>query len=247
MRKEARMACNPVTSLQALKTDETKEKIEGGRMRYSFRDKNTDVRAFATFSSKRTPAADEECSPSTGRSKQIICSFCKDNHELDVCMKFLKIPLTDRRTFAQTNALCWGCLKWGHLYKECRGRKTCRTCYRRHPTSLHKDSTTQDEPSNQVIRESSQGNPVCHSIDVRSTSSRPEPVTHSLIVPVWLHHEDSPDSKLMMYALLDDQSDACFIKQTALDKLGLEGPEVHLKLSTVLAEEQKKARRLMVL
>ena len=37
--------------------------------------------------------------------------------------------------------------------------------------------------------------------------------------------------------LLDDQSDTCFIKQTAVDKLGVSGPELHLKLSTVLAQQ----------
>lgn len=37
--------------------------------------------------------------------------------------------------------------------------------------------------------------------------------------------------------LLDDQSDTCFIKQTAVDKLGASGPELHLKLSTVLAQQ----------
>ena len=243
-RKEARIACNPVTSLQALRTDETKEKFEGGGTKYPFRDKNIDARALATFSSRRTPDADEECTPSTGTSKQIVSPFCKDNHELDVCAKFLKIPLTERRTFAQANALCWGCLKWGHIYKECRGRKTCRTCSRRHPTSLHDGSITQDEPSYQVVRESSRRNPVCHSFDVHSTSSNPEPVAHSLIVPVWLHHQDSPDSKFMVYALLDDQSDACFIKQTALDKLGIESPEVNLKLSTVLAEEEITTQKI---
>ena len=240
MRKEARIACNPVTSLQALKTEETKEKTEGGRTRPPYRDKNNDVRALATGSSN----AVGERGPSTGGSKRIICPFCKDNHELDACTKFLKISLSDRRTFAQTNALCWGCLKWGHIYRECRGRKTCRTCSRRHPTSLHDDSTTQDESSDQVNRESSRRNPVCHSIDVRSTSSCPEPITHSLIVPVWLHHEDSPDCKIMVYALLDDQSDACFIKQTALEMLGIEGPEVHLRLSTVLAEEDITSQKI---
>ena len=40
-----------------------------------------------------------------------------------------------------------------------------------------------------------------------------------------------------MYALLDDQSNVCFIKTKALEKLNIHGPEVHLKLSTVLAEE----------
>lgn len=39
--------------------------------------------------------------------------------------------------------------------------------------------------------------PVYHSIDVCSTIRCPEPVTHSLIVPVWLHHEDNPDCKLI--------------------------------------------------
>lgn len=153
MRKEARIACNPVTSLQALKTEETKEKTEGRRTRPPFRDKNNDVRALATVSSKETSDAVEERGPSTGGSKRIICPFCKGNNELDACTKFLKIPLSDRRAFAQTNALCWRCLKWGHIYKECRGRKTCRTCSHRHPTSLHDDSTTQEESSNQVNRE----------------------------------------------------------------------------------------------
>ena len=100
------------------------------------------------------------------------------------------------------------------------------------------------ESSNQVVRESSRRNPVCHSIDVHSISSTPEPATHSLIVPVWLHHEDTPDSKFMVYGLLNDQSDACFIKQTALDKLGIEGPEVNLKLSTVLAEEEITSQKI---
>ena len=50
----------------------------------------------------------------------------------------------------------------------------------------------------------------------------------------------------MMYALLDDQmqSDACFIKQTAFDKLGIEGLEVNLKLSTVLAEEEITSQKI---
>lgn len=61
--------CVTVTSLQALKTEETKEKIKGGRTKYSLWDKNTDVRALATVSSKVTSDAVEEGSPSTGSNK----------------------------------------------------------------------------------------------------------------------------------------------------------------------------------
>ena len=48
----------------------------------------------------------------------------------------------------------------------------------------------------------------------------------------------------MVYALLDDKSDACFIKQTALEKLGVDGPEIHLKLSTVLAQETITSQKI---
>ena len=53
------------------------------------------------------------------------------------------MPLSERRKFAQANALCWGCLKWGPLSKECRGRKIGNICNRRHPTLLHDDAAAQ--------------------------------------------------------------------------------------------------------
>ena len=52
------------------------------------------------------------------------------------------------------------------------------------------------------------------------------------------------DKKIMVYALLDDQFDACFIKQGTLEKLGVDGPEVNLKLSTVLAEETNTSQKI---
>lgn len=58
--------------------------------------------------------------------------------------------------------------------------------------------------------------------------------SHSLIVPVWLHHQDNPKDKVKVYALLDEQSDACFIKESTLTALGVDGPEVDLELSTLL-------------
>ena len=126
MRKEARIACNPVTSPQALKAEGAKDKVEPGRSKNSSRDKgDVRVRTFATKSEEKSGNAVTD-----SNSKKIICAFCKNNHELDLCEKFSKIVLSERKKFVQTNALCWGCLKWGHVYKECRGRKTCRRCGR---------------------------------------------------------------------------------------------------------------------
>lgn len=116
----------------------------------------------------------------------------------------------------------------GYMYKECRGRKTCRTCNRRHPTSLHDGSAMpQDKPPNQENRESGLRNPICHYSEVRSMNSHAKFVSHSLMVPVWLYCESDPDHNcnIMVYALLDDQPDACFIKSSALGKLDVNDPE----------------------
>ena len=178
-------------------------------------------------------------------NKRIVCPFCKDNHELDMRMKFTKIPLSDWKKFAQDNALCWRCLKWDHMYKECSGRKTCRTCNRRHRTSLHDESAMpQDKPPDSENRESGLRNPICHCSEVRNMSSHADLVSHSLIVPVWFHHESNPDNKIIVYALLDDQSDACFTKTSALEQLDVSGPEVHMKLSAVLAEEDITSEKI---
>ena len=201
MRKEARIACNPVTFPQALKAEEAKDKVEPGRSKNSSRDKGDfRVKTFATKSEEKSGNAVTD-----SNSKKIICAFCKNNHELDLCEKFSKIVLSERKKFVQTNALCWGCLKWGHVYKECRGRKTCRRCGRRHSTYLHDDSVMEhDRVPDQENGELSHSNPISHCIEVCHLNNHAEPVSHSLIVPVWLHHEDNPSNKLMVYALLDD-------------------------------------------
>ena len=67
---------------------------------------------------------------------------------------------------------------------------------------------------------------------------------HSLIVPVWLRHKKNTNNKMLTYALLDERSDACFVKEDLLRRLDVNGPEIELKLSTVLAEKVVKSRRV---
>ena len=138
MRKEARIACNPVTSLQALKAEEAKDKVEPGRSKFNSRDKGDfRVRTFATKSEEKSGNAMADSS-----SKKIFCAFCKNNHELDLCEKFSQIALSERKKFVQANALFRGCLKWGHVYKECRGRKTCRRLIYKKTSPIHHLRTT---------------------------------------------------------------------------------------------------------
>jgi len=61
--------------------------------------------------------------------------------------------------------------------------------------------------------------------------------SHSLIVPVWLYQRGYAEKKELVYALLDNESDACFVTEEILQKLVISGPQVQLKLSTVLGED----------
>ena len=53
-----------------------------------------------------------------------------------------------------------------------------------------------------------------------------------------------PKGKVKVYALLDEQSDACFIKESTLTALGVDGPEVNLELSTVLGQKTITSKRV---
>ncbi|XP_068742185.1 uncharacterized protein [Montipora capricornis] len=140
---------------------------------------------------------------------------------------------TEKMEFIKSRGVCLGCLKYGYMKKDCRGRNICKKWKGFHPTSLHLNSAaSQEQNSNEGIPEVTS-----HRIEASNSEKHTECYSHSLIMPVWLNHEQAPQNKQLFYALLDDQSDACFIKDTVLEKLQANGPEVQLKLSTVLAEE----------
>ena len=65
---------------------------------------------------------------------RLPCINCGQNHQLDVCLKFMKIALKDRINF------CFWCLqpmKPQHNAKTCEKRLNCRICSGGHPTAIH--------------------------------------------------------------------------------------------------------------
>ena len=67
---------------------------------------------------------------------------------------------------------------------------------------------------------------------------------HSQILPVWVHHISNPEDKILVYALLDDQSDGCFVKETTMNRLKASGPDFQLDLSTVLGSEKISCKKI---
>ena len=168
------------------------------------------------------------------KSEAIPCPLCKAAHDLDVCKQFLKKCLAERRDLIKANALCLGCLKWGHMKRNCRRRLVCNTCNGFHPTSLHSNPVPNENEQDSGLSDTPTA--TSHRVNLSDMKSLNPSCMHLLIVPVWIHHRKNSSNKLLTYALLDEQSDACFVKED-LQRLDASGPEVNLKLSTVLAEK----------
>ena len=165
--------------------------------------------------------------------------------------------MDDRSSFVWTNYLCYGCLCPGHRTRFCRNRILCKRCSKNHPTSLHgyvykpedKKSNTLDETGDSTSSAQAQstevpteGNKVdpkvtqIHGVTLMTGSNSAN--KSSLILPVWISHRDNPDNELLIYALLDTQSDTTFVIDDTCQALGVEGLKTQLILSTIFARNQ---------
>lgn len=134
--KEARIACNPIMSLQAIKPIETERSKQYDQDHKFLRNHRASAKTFTTSSSE-------------GPIK--FCVFCKRHgHTLNKCQKIMEKAVEEHVKFVQSEKLCFGCLKPGHYSRSCNSRAVCDRCGKRHPTCLHQDR----EKGNQEQRQS---------------------------------------------------------------------------------------------
>ena len=211
LKKESRIACNPITLVKMKKYGERKEEPRRGRFTGNNKNKSSGTGSFATEAEVKDSFRERK---EDKKPKADHCLLCKKAHNLDECDKFAKMSQTEKKEFVRPRGICLGCLKYGHLKKDCHGRKICKKCKGFHPTSLHIDSpASQEQTSNEGIPEATS-----HPVEASNSEKHAECYLYSLIVPVWLRHEQASQDKQLIDALLDDQSDACFIKDTVLEK-----------------------------
>ena len=62
------------------------------------------------------------------------------------------------------------------------------------------------------------------------------------IVPIWLYHKNNPNNRICVYALLDNACGGTFIKEDSLRKLGMEGIESKLLLTTMHGTQEVETK-----
>lgn len=116
LNKEASIACNPITSLQAIKP------VEQERFKQSDQDHSKLQRNRSSRHSLLVPL----------KRLALCVSFVRD-------MATLSISVERLWKFVQSEKLCFVCLTAGHNSKVCTSRSVCEKCGKHHPTCLHQD------------------------------------------------------------------------------------------------------------
>ena len=176
-----------------------------------------------------------------------VCPLCKRTHDLNDCEQFLKKPLSDRRDFVKENKLCYGCFSNQHIAKNCKGRQTCKTCNKKHPTSMHDENWArkakaggekEDDQSPGGPQVTSNRTAVCN-----ITEAGDVPVNMG-IIPVWVSHKSNPTNKEKVYALLDNASGGTFMREDLAQRLNVEGSSTNLILTTMHGSENVSTKAI---
>ncbi|XP_048846374.1 uncharacterized protein LOC125717469 [Brienomyrus brachyistius] len=226
--EEARIACNPISSLHALKGTDQKPAKEQKRFQ-----SNTLMTAL-NKSQKAQPnphnlnalGNSAQDNPSGIQNKgQIKCVCCQKNHFIYKCDKFATMPRDEKKRFVIDNKMCFACLRVGHVSKNCKKKATCNICRQCHPTPLHEERPQGRKPE---ASEQEQENSVALCNVKGDACDRT-----SMTVPVWISCVGKNCTETLVYALLDTQSSNTFIDQEVCHNIQADTEPIVLKLSTM--------------
>lgn len=222
---EARVACGPC-STRALPESKSPTKFNSGT--------RGRVRSLSTQSKEQTtetPASNDRGRPKTTSTKgPPQCLFCKAAHHISSCATFLEQKVEDKKAFALKHGLCFGCLRRQHLYRDCKNRN---------PSLMAAKKTETDK---KYTDGENKGKLDCEVDTVMShkiTTSSKQGVLHTMILPVMLSYKDNPQ-QILTYAILDNMSDACFVKADLVKKLKANTLPVELEVTTLVDKKVVK-------
>ena len=265
VKEEAELANDPIFSPDALKKERNKTvTVNQPRFGRKIRPKSKGVDG-ASGTSLATGGLPIESKIASEKSYQ-PCPLCEGQHSLVKCSSFLKTSVDQRSDVIREKGLCYGCFKRGHMSAGSRDRFTCEECGRRHHTLLNgvKPKSSNPQPDTKAkssvlqqkkkepqkeARSESKPAPKSSNSNAISAAHSSVPGNASLIakcriVLVDLFHKANPEKQIKVYALLDDASDMTFVITQVQEKLGIEGVQTSLNLSTTLGREVLKVERI---
>ena len=210
--KEARIVCNPMSSVLIEKYSERKPSGEIKRPKAD---------TFAI----NIPTTNGCTGPEQPLNPNFRCTCCGESHSLHKYQRQAEKSGKEKRELMLVNKLCFACLRKGHYSKDCKKKATCSLCKGKHPTPLHKNRPFTTDSSVQGEMQS-EGSTSCSMNGDGGEST-------SMIVPVWMSSPNISTSETLVYALLDIQSSHTFTDQKVFRELQAKTEPVKMSLSTL--------------
>lgn len=198
--QEARVARHPVYGRQALSTQRKDAKVTHTK------------HLKAMTGTVRTDAA---------LAKR--CRYCNGDHKTDVCNELARKSDHEKKIFTMQKGLCFSCLEFGHRAKDCRLRATCQTCKKRHPTALHRITSSSSSSTEAVTTGHIASNRVAGGAKLQA-------------VRVTVKYKGAATSTL---AFLDSGSTHSFVSQDLVKKLGMTPQQKTSVILSTVRDESK--------
>ncbi|CAG7733021.1 unnamed protein product, partial [Allacma fusca] len=149
------------------------------------------------------------------------CSYCKRDHFIVVCQSFSKLSISDRKKAVMEKHMCFNCLKLGHSSKQCQNSTMCKKCGKKHHTMIHEESSQSKQSTSPETKVKE---------DVSSHHSSGDD-SQVLLGTAILLIEDSQGNPQRCRAMLDSGSQASFISEECISKLGLSRQKSRMTVS----------------
>ncbi|XP_051170292.1 uncharacterized protein LOC127287411 [Leptopilina boulardi] len=156
----------------------------------------------------------------------IHCYHCNENHFIQSCEDFVKLPHEQKTEVVKKKGLCFNCLRRGHMIGECKSRN-CSICNRRHHTAMHSDSIVQSSLDSNDKKNDSVQVKNCH---IKDSS---EVILSTAVVDVL----DSCEGKHVCRVLLDSGSQPNIITRDLVDRLKLKKSKFNATIEVVNNKE----------
>lgn len=160
------------------------------------------------------------------------CACCNDvNHPIFMCDRFKKLTIAERRDIVKNKSLCLLCLKSNpkHMANECRFKKMCPTCGKRHNGLLHEErpQISEKKPSRESTKKSffatTEENVMCAMSCVENNGT-------TVLATALIRVKMTTGYSELIRVLIDQGSMTSFISERAVRNLKLQRQKTNLNI-----------------
>jgi hypothetical protein len=149
-----------------------------------------------------------------------LCQYCsKTDHYISSCKPFENMCARDKSQYIMKVKLCFGCLRAGHMSKNCPKRSKCGLCKRNHPTVLHDPARIK--------------NPMDDSEPLKTKALSIKGAGPKIIAPTLPVKISLNGREVTTNCVLDSCASDCWMDEKLLDALGIKPVKKSITITTM--------------